>query len=136
MPPHPLVEDSAHAAVAELMVASHRELFEVPREIAYLNNGSFTPLPRPVRAADEAGVAVKSTPRTMEPEAIEPRAAATGFIGAWADERLPATTRPLAAQAENMGRVLFPERFRGPHLLGLRAPGGDIPSRATAVVGQ
>ena len=69
------------------MLASHRELFEVPRDVAYLNNGSFTPLPRPVREAGEAGVAAKSTPWTMDPAAIAARAeavraAAARFIGA------------------------------------------------------
>ncbi len=73
------------------MLASHRELFEVPREIAYLNNGSFTPLPRTVRAAGRRGVAAKSTPWTMNPEAIasraeKVRAAAAGFIGAQGDD--------------------------------------------------
>jgi selenocysteine lyase/cysteine desulfurase len=77
--------------VGKLMLASHRELFEVPREIAYLNNGSFTPLPRVVRAAGEEGVAAKSTPWTMDPGAIARRAerlreAAAGFIGARADD--------------------------------------------------
>jgi len=69
------------------MLPSHRELFEVPRDVAYLNNGSFTPLPRPVREAGEAGVAAKSTPWTMDPAAITARseavrATAARFIGA------------------------------------------------------
>ena len=73
------------------MLASHRDLFEVPREIAYLNNGSFTPLPRSVRVAGEDGVAAKSAPWSMDPEAIRQRAeavraAAARFIGAQADD--------------------------------------------------
>ena len=76
---------------APAMLLSHRELFEVPRDIAYLNNGSYTPLPRPVRAAGEAGVAEKSRPWTMDPAAITRRAdavreAAAGFIRATADD--------------------------------------------------
>lgn len=73
------------------MLAPHRELFEVPREVAYLNNGSFTPLPRPVREAGEAGVAAKSRPWLMDADAIQQRAeavrdAAARFVGATADD--------------------------------------------------
>jgi selenocysteine lyase/cysteine desulfurase len=70
-------------------LASHRELFEIPREVAYLNNASYTPLPRPVREAGERGVARKSLPWTMgngeaeaEAEAHAVRAAAARLIGA------------------------------------------------------
>ncbi len=73
------------------MLPSQRHLFEIPREIAYLNNGSFTPLPRSVRAAGEAGVAVKSQPWRMDHAAMSHqvetiRATAAGFIGAKADD--------------------------------------------------
>lgn len=73
------------------MLASHRALFEVPRDVAYLNNGSFTPLPRPVREAGEAGVAAKSRPWLMDPGAIQLRAeairqAAARIVGAMADD--------------------------------------------------
>ena len=73
------------------MLASHRDLFEIPREVAYLNNGAFTPLPLPVRRAGEAGVAAKSTPWLMDPAEINRRAervreAAASFIGATADD--------------------------------------------------
>ncbi|HEY0421450.1 MAG TPA: aminotransferase class V-fold PLP-dependent enzyme [Acetobacteraceae bacterium] len=69
------------------MLPSHRELFEIPREVAYFNNGSFTPLPRPVREAGEAGVASKSVPWLMEHDTTEARAeavraAAARLIGA------------------------------------------------------
>jgi selenocysteine lyase/cysteine desulfurase len=70
---------------AELV--SNRGLFEVPREVAYLNNASYTPLPRPVREAGERGVARKSLPWAMgrdeaEVEAQAVRAAAARLIGA------------------------------------------------------
>ncbi len=73
------------------MLPSQRHLFEVPRDVAYFNNGSFTPLPLQVRAAGEAGVAAKSTPWLMDEGAIKQRAeavraAAAGFIGATADD--------------------------------------------------
>ncbi len=44
---------------------------------------------------------------------------------------LAAATR-LAAQSEEMGRTLVPERFRAPHILGLRAPDRDV----SALVGD
>ena len=76
---------------SRLMLASHRELFEIPRDIAYFNNGSYTPLPRTVREAGEVGVATKSQPWSIEAEAARHqadlvRAAAARFIGATADD--------------------------------------------------
>ena len=73
------------------MLPSQRHLFEIPREIAYLNNGSYTPLPRSVRQAGEEGVAVKSQPWLMDPAATARRvetirATAAGFIGARAED--------------------------------------------------
>ena len=73
------------------MLPSQRHLFEIPRDVAYLNNGSYTPLPRSVRAAGEAGVAAKSTPWLMDPDAIAAqvqavREAAGRFVGAAADD--------------------------------------------------
>jgi selenocysteine lyase/cysteine desulfurase len=73
------------------MLPSQRHLFDVPPGVAYFNNGSFTPLPRPVRDAGDAGVAAKSTPWLIDPDATRQtaeatRAAAAGFIGATADD--------------------------------------------------
>ncbi len=91
------------------MLPSHRELFEIPRDIAYLNNGAFTPLPRPVREAGEAGVAAKSAPWTMDAEAIRRgaeavRAAAARFIGASADDIaiVPSAAYGVATAAANL----------------------------------
>jgi selenocysteine lyase/cysteine desulfurase len=91
------------------MLASHRDLFEVPRDVAYLNNGAFTPLPRSVRAAGEAGVAAKSTPWTMDPErtrleAEAVRAAAAAFIGATAADIaiVPSAAYGVATAAANL----------------------------------
>ncbi len=68
-------------------LASHRVLFEVPRQVAYLNNASYTPLPLPVREAGERGVAAKSHPWMMDrgaaaAEAQQARAAAGRLVGA------------------------------------------------------
>ncbi len=91
------------------MLASHRKLFEVPRDVAYLNNGSFTPLPRPVREAGEAGVAAKSQPWRMDPGAIERRAeavreAAARIVGATADDIaiVPSAAYGVATAAANL----------------------------------
>ena len=91
------------------MLPSHRELFEIPREVAYLNNGAFTPLPRAVRLAGEAGVAAKSMPWTMDPEATQQgaeavRAAAARFIGASADDIaiVPSAAYGVATAAANL----------------------------------
>jgi selenocysteine lyase/cysteine desulfurase len=73
------------------MLPTQRHLFDIPRDVAYFNNGSYTPLPRSVREAGEIGVAAKSTPWLMDHEAIAwrveaVRIAAAGFIGASADD--------------------------------------------------
>ncbi|WP_158744009.1 aminotransferase class V-fold PLP-dependent enzyme [Acidisphaera sp. L21] len=73
------------------MLPSQRHLFDIPRDVAYFNNGSYTPLPRSVREAGEAGVAVKSMPWLMDHDAIAQRVeavrtAAAGFIGASPDD--------------------------------------------------
>ena len=69
------------------MLASQRALFEIPRNVAYLNNASYSPLPRVVRSAGDTGVAAKSSPWAMDPDAItvqaeQVRRAAASFIGA------------------------------------------------------
>ncbi len=91
------------------MLPSHRELFEIPREVAYLNNGAFTPLPRPVCDAGHEGVSAKSTPWTMDPErtrcgAEAVRAAAARVIGATADDIaiVPSAAYGVATAAANL----------------------------------
>ena len=69
------------------MLPSHRDLFDIPRNVAYLNNAAYTPLPRSVREAGAAGVAAKSMPWTMDHEADLARAeavreAAARLVGA------------------------------------------------------
>ncbi len=91
------------------MLPSQRALFELPRDVAYLNNASYTPLPRAVREAGEAGVATKSTPWTMDTAAIAHRAtavraAAASFIGATADDIaiIPSVAYGIATAAANL----------------------------------
>jgi selenocysteine lyase/cysteine desulfurase len=49
------------------MLASQRDLFEMPRDICYLNSASYSPLPRKTLEAGRAAVGRKGTPWTMEP---------------------------------------------------------------------
>jgi selenocysteine lyase/cysteine desulfurase len=69
------------------MLASQRHLFEMPRDICYLNSASYSPLPRKTLEAGRAAVGRKGTPWTMEPafanqQHERARAAAARLIGA------------------------------------------------------
>ncbi len=48
------------------MLASQRDLFEMPRDICYLNAASYSPLPRRVLDAGRAAVGRKGQPWTLE----------------------------------------------------------------------
>src|SRR5260221_3732551 len=49
------------------MLASQRALFEMPRQICYLNSASYSPLPLRTQEAGRAAVGRKATPWTLEP---------------------------------------------------------------------
>src|SRR3981189_2591731 len=49
------------------MLASQRDLFEMPRDICYLNSASYSPLPLRTQEAGRAAVLRKATPWTLEP---------------------------------------------------------------------
>jgi selenocysteine lyase/cysteine desulfurase len=49
------------------MLASQRALFEMPRQICYLNSASWSPLPLKTQQAARAAVGRKATPWTLEP---------------------------------------------------------------------
>jgi selenocysteine lyase/cysteine desulfurase len=49
------------------MLASQRALFEMPRDICYLNSASWSPLPLKTQEAARAAVGRKGTPWTLEP---------------------------------------------------------------------
>ena len=64
------------------MLGSQRAAFDIPREVAYLNAASWSPLPKAVQAAGHEGVARKgqpwnwkrrSTPRNSPAPARPPR---------------------------------------------------------------
>src|SRR6202166_5478917 len=48
------------------MLASQRDLFEVPRNICYLNAASYSPLPLRIQEAGRVGVGRKGTPWTLD----------------------------------------------------------------------
>ncbi|HLG82447.1 MAG TPA: aminotransferase class V-fold PLP-dependent enzyme [Bradyrhizobium sp.] len=73
------------------MLASQRELFEMPRHICYLNAASYSPLPLRTQEAARAAVARKATPWTLDPgfanaQYERTRAAAARLINADADD--------------------------------------------------
>ncbi|MGE5159440.1 MAG: aminotransferase class V-fold PLP-dependent enzyme [Gemmatimonas sp.] len=49
------------------MLASQRELFEMPRHVCYLNAASYSPLPLRTQEAGRAAIGRKATPWTLEP---------------------------------------------------------------------
>ena len=49
------------------MLSSQRALFDIPREVCYLNAASWSPLPIAVQDAGRAGVARKGRPWTVDP---------------------------------------------------------------------
>jgi selenocysteine lyase/cysteine desulfurase len=48
------------------MLASQRELFEIPRDICYLNSASYSPLPLKTQEAGRAAVGLKGKPWTLD----------------------------------------------------------------------
>lgn len=73
------------------MLASQRHLFDIPRDVAYLNAAAWSPLPLAVQQAGREGVALKGHPWELDlalpGQRIERcRAAAAALIGAAADD--------------------------------------------------
>ena len=73
------------------MLPSQRALFDIPREICYLNAASWTPLPIATQDAGRAGVARKGQPWLIEPahpaaQYERARRAAARLINAHADD--------------------------------------------------
>jgi selenocysteine lyase/cysteine desulfurase len=69
------------------MLASQRDLFEMPRDICFLNSASYSPLPRPVLEAGRAAVGRKGQPWTLDASFANaqyerPRTAAARLINA------------------------------------------------------
>ncbi len=73
------------------MLASQRHLFDIPRDVAYLNAAAWSPLPLAVQEAGRVGVGRKTRPWDVDPalagRVIErARAAAAALIGAAAED--------------------------------------------------
>jgi selenocysteine lyase/cysteine desulfurase len=73
------------------MLPSQRHLFDIPREVAYLNAAAWSPLPLAVQEAGRAGVARKGRPWELDPglgafQHERCRAAAAALIGAQAED--------------------------------------------------
>src|SRR4051794_15891360 len=73
------------------MLPSQRALFDMPREVCFLNAASWSPLPRRVQEAGREGVARKGRPWTLDPglaSEVHARArrAAAALIGAAAED--------------------------------------------------
>jgi len=69
------------------MLASQRALFQMPRDICYLNSASYSPLPLRTQEAGRAAVGRKGTPWTLDASFARQqheraRAAAARLIGA------------------------------------------------------
>ena len=68
-------------------LACQRHLFELPDDVSYLDAAAWSPLPRQVRSAGEAGLLTKSRPwaHSRDDDAVwaeRTRAAAARLIGA------------------------------------------------------
>ncbi len=88
-------------------LSCQRDLFEIPREVAYLNCASFSPIPRPVREAGERGAAIKAQPwRIAHTDALAERvrAGAAALIGAQPGDiaLVPAISHAIATAARNL----------------------------------
>ncbi|MCJ2058287.1 aminotransferase class V-fold PLP-dependent enzyme [Methylobacterium sp. J-048] len=99
-------------------IPCQRHLFEVPADVSYLDAAAWSPLPRTVRAAGEAGILVKSQPWTFSrleiPALAErTRGAAARLIGAATDDIaiVGSVSHAMATAARNLvpargGRLL------------------------------
>lgn len=93
------------------MLPSQRALFDIPREVCYLNAAAFGPLPRASEEAGKQGVALKSRPwelrdwRSNSRAKVErARTAAARLIGAEADD--VAVISSVSYGIATAGRVL------------------------------
>lgn len=90
-----------------MTLGSQRHLFDIPREVAYLDGAAFSALPVPVKEAGTAGVLAKVRPWEMthdEAMAERVRAGAARLIGAAADDiaLVGAVSHGIATAARNL----------------------------------
>ena len=91
------------------MLACQRDLFDLPRDVAYLDAAYMSPIPRVAAEAGARGSAVKSAPWRMTigsyyDDVEEARALAAAVIGARADDVAitAATSYGMAVAAANV----------------------------------
>lgn len=91
------------------MIPCQRHLFDIPRDVAYLNCAYISPLPNASRAAGEAGMSRKSRPWTISApdffsESEATRALFADLIGATADDIavIPSVSYGIAIAAANL----------------------------------
>jgi selenocysteine lyase/cysteine desulfurase len=76
-----------------MTLACQRHLFDIPRDVCYLNSAYMSPIPRPVREAGAAGLERRATPWQIGAEDFfEPAEAARRLIG----ELINASTEHIA----------------------------------------
>ncbi len=76
-------------------LACQRPLFELPDDVSYLDAAAWSPLPRSVRAAGEAGILAKS----------RPWAYSRGEDAAWAERARAAAARLIGAETDDIAVV-------------------------------
>ncbi len=89
------------------MLGSQRDLFDIPRDVAYLDAAAFSALPAPVREAGARGVMAKVHPWAMARDDVmveRVRAAAARMIGASAEDIaiVSAVSHGIATAARNL----------------------------------
>src|SRR3979409_687983 len=91
------------------MLAAQRALFQMPRDICYLNSASYSPLPLRTQEAGRAAVGRKGTPWTLEPGVANhqherARAAAARLINADAADMalIPSVSYGVATAAKTL----------------------------------
>jgi len=77
------------------MLASQRELFEIPRDICYLNSASYSPLPLKTQEAARAAVGRKGKPWTLD----------AGFAGRQHDRARVAAARLIDADPADVALI-------------------------------
>ena len=77
------------------MLASQRHLFEMPRQICYLNSASYSPLPLRTLEAGRAAVERKGRPWTLE----------AGFANAQHERTRAAAARLINAHADDVALI-------------------------------
>src|SRR5215475_13119492 len=77
------------------MLPSQRALFDIPREVCYLNAASWSPLPVAVQEAGRAGVARKGQPWRIDP----------GLPGRQYERARRAAARLINAEAEDVALI-------------------------------